>query len=258
MLLQAEERVSDPIEGRYQRIPGPAMGRDVHLWTFGWWGAPVLVFPTAGGMAHEWKHNGVVEALAPLLRAGRLKLYCPESNISQTWMNESSTIEERIERHSRYERFILETMVPYIRRDCNLPDARILTAGCSMGAMYASTFALKHPETFYQALCMSGRYRLSTFTDGAPHLDLYYNDPLAFVPNLHGAELERVRRLTRVTLVVGLGPWEGGCLPETLEFAEALAERDIPVHRDVWGPDAAHSWAWWGAQAAFHLSRLLP
>ena len=253
-----EDTVDDPVEGQYQRIPSPAMGRDVHLWTFGWWGAPVLVFPTAGGMAHEWKHNGVIEALAPLLRAGRFKLYCPESNVSQTWMHPDATAEERIERHNRYERFILDTMVPFIREDCNLPRARILTAGCSMGAMYASTFALKHPEVFHQALCLSGRYRLSTFTEDAPHLDLYYNDPLAFVPNLHGVELERVRRLTRLTLVVGLGPWEGGCIPETVEFARALAEKEIPVHRDIWGPQVAHSWSWWGVQAAHHLDRLVP
>ena len=71
-----EDTVDDPVEGQYQRIPSPAMGRDVHLWTFGWWGAPVLVFPTAGGMAHEWKHNGVVEALANCTRVRFMEVSC--------------------------------------------------------------------------------------------------------------------------------------------------------------------------------------
>jgi esterase/lipase superfamily enzyme len=35
-------------------LPSPAFGRDIHLWQYGWYGEPVIVFPTAAGFAHEW------------------------------------------------------------------------------------------------------------------------------------------------------------------------------------------------------------
>jgi esterase/lipase superfamily enzyme len=60
------------------------------------------------------------------------------------------------------------------------------------------------------ALCLSGRYRGTSFSPGASSDELDFNDPLAFVPNLEGAALERVRQQTHLTLVVGRGPFEGG------------------------------------------------
>jgi esterase/lipase superfamily enzyme len=74
-----------------------------------------------------------------------------------------------------------------------------------MGALYSALFALKHPETFRRAVCLSGRYRASTFGHGQSSDALYFNDPLAFVPNLSGVALARVRLQTHLTLVVGRG-----------------------------------------------------
>ena len=54
---------------------------------------------------------------------------------------------------------------------------------------------------------------------GASNDAAYYNDPLAFVPNLHGAALERVRKQVHITVVVGRGQHEEGCIPETVEFS---------------------------------------
>ena len=38
-------------------------------------GRPVLVFPTAGGDAEEVERMGLVDACAPLMADGRIKLY---------------------------------------------------------------------------------------------------------------------------------------------------------------------------------------
>lgn len=238
---------------RYQRFPSRHLDRRVHMWTFGWWGQPVLVFPTAAGMAHEWQASGAVEALWPLLAAGRIKLYCPESNAVETWMDFQDSPTRRIRRHQAYERFIMEELVPWIRQDCHSPDLRLCAAGASLGALYAANFALKQPETFAWSLCLSGRYRVDRFFDGQDDVDIYYNHPMAYVPNLHGAALERVRRQTSLTLVVGTGPFEGGCIEETQAMADQLAARGIPHQRDIWGKDVAHHWSWWTKQLVHHL-----
>ncbi len=244
------------MSARHLLLDSPALGRRTHVWAFGDVGHPVIVFPSNAGVAHEWQQSGMVDALAPYLAAGRIKLYCPESNVSRTFSGEGP-LHTRMEQHAAYERFILDTLVPFIRADCHDPHARVVATGCSMGALYASLFALKFPETVRGALCLSGRYRGTMFADGEYSEDLYFNDPLAFVPNLDGAALERVRRHTQLVLVVGRGPHEGGCLPETVELGNWLRRKGVPNHLGVWGHDSAHTYAWWQRQVRHYLPQLV-
>ena len=239
---------------RYQRLPSRHLGRSVHLWQYGHYGPPVIAFPTAGGYAHEWQQQGMVEALAPLLRAGRLKLYQPETNIARTWNGDGSAA-DRLARHQAYLSFVTDELVPHIEADCRTPGIRIALAGASMGALYAADLALKHPERFRRALCLSGRYDTAAFLDGHDGLDAYYSTPLSYVWNLSGAHLERARRHTHLTLVVGRGAFEGRCLPETVALGRACAHARIPHHLDLWGHDVSHTWGWWHRQARHHLAR---
>lgn len=243
------------MQGRHEMLPSAAMGRRVHVWAYGSWGAPLIVFPTAAGFAHEWDRQGMVDALAPLLLGGKLKLYCPESNVSEAWTDKSSDPAWRIQRHLAYERFVLEELVPWVRADCRSSEIRIATAGASLGALYAANFALKQPEIFHYALCLSGRYEATHFTGGFNNLDVYFNNPIAYVPQLEGEALDRVRARTHLSLVCGQGAWEEGCIEETHRLADLLAAKGISHQRDIWGHDVSHEWIWWRRQSLFHLSR---
>ncbi len=240
---------------RHDLLGSAAMGRPMHVWSFGHWGMPILVFPSAAGFAHEWDHHGMVAALAPLIDGGKIKLYCPESNVSESWTDKHTHPAVRAQRHMAYEAFILSELVPGIRHDCRSPDIPIATAGTSLGAYYAANFALKQPETFRWALCMSGRYEITGFTGGFQNPDVYFNNPLAYVSNLEGEHLARVRSNTHLTLVCGQGPWEEGCIQETHALADVLAAKGIPHERDIWGHDVSHEWVWWRRQAVHHLGR---
>ena len=198
----------------------------------------------------------MIEALSPLLAAGRVKIYCPETNVSRSFSG-SGSVAQRMAHHQAYERFVLDTLVPFIREDCRMPQARMVATGCSVGALYSSIFVLKHPETFERALCLSGRYRTSAFFDGASSHDVYLNDPLAFVPNLRGGALERVRRQAHLTVVVGRGPFEEGCIPETAELGAVLERKGIPHHLAFWGTDSSHTYPWWQKQALHYLRQIL-
>ena len=239
----------------HEMIESAAMGRKVHVWNFGHWGAPLVIFPTAAGFAHEWERQGMLEALAPLIYGGKLKLYCPESNVSEAWTNKEADPRWRIQRHLAYERFVLEDLVPAVRADCQQEDIRIATSGASLGAFYAANFALKYPEIFHYALCMSGRYDATNFTGGYSNLDIYFNNPMAYVSNLNGEDLEKIKGQTHLTLVCGQGKWEEGCIEETHRFGDLLASKEISCHKDIWGHDVSHDWIWWQRQALFHFNK---
>lgn len=235
-------------------LPGGAMGRNVHLWAHGWWGQPVIAFPSAAGFAHEWQKEGMVEVLRPWIDAGKIKLYCPESNVSEAWTREGNPA-WRIGRHVAYESFVKNELLAFIREDCHLPVVTPIVMGCSLGGLYAALMTLKHPSLFPRSLSMSGRYQVGHFTEGLQTEDVYFNNPLAFVPNLAGAALEQARS-GKLTLVCGQGPFEEGCIEETISLAAHLKAKGIPHERDIWGKDSKHDWDWWRKQLQVHAPRL--
>ncbi len=198
----------------------------------------------------------MIDALSPLLAEGRVKIYCPETNVSKSFSGHGG-VEGRMAHHAAYERFLLHTLVPFIREDCRTPRVRMVATGCSVGALYASLSVLKHPETFARALCLSGRYRTSALFGGQSSHDVYMNDPLAFLPGLRGAALERVRTQAHLTVVVGRGPFEEGCIPETAELGATLGQKQIPHHLAFWGHDSSHTYPWWQKQALHYLRQIL-
>jgi esterase/lipase superfamily enzyme len=242
---------------RHLLLESPAMGRRVHLWCYGHFGPPVVVFPSAAGFAHEWDRHGMLDVLAPLIHGGAMKLYCPESNVSQVWTDKEDPIDVRMQRHATYEQFVTETLVPFIREDCRWPTAPMTGVGSSLGGTYAALFALKYPETFRQVLCMSGRYLTTALVGEANSAALYFNNPLAFVPGLHGEALQRIQRNTHLTLVCGRGMWEEGCIEETIALGNLLDRKEIPSVTDIWGRESRHDWDWWQKQVVVHLPRLL-
>jgi esterase/lipase superfamily enzyme len=242
---------------QHDRIPSHHLDRHVHLWRYGHYGPPLLVMPSAAGMAHEWEAGGMVGALADWLEEGRLKLYCSESNVAEAWTRRDGSPEWRIRQHMAFERYVVDELVPLIRRDCHSDSIRIAVTGTSMGAFFAANLALKYPSVFHYALCLSGRYDATRMTDGFSNEDVYFSNPMAFVPHMSGACLEAVRHNTHLTLVCGQGRWENGNIEDTRQFADILRNKGISHECDLWGHDVDHSWDWWRPQARHHLSRSL-
>ncbi len=236
-----------------ERVPSKALDTKVHLWRFGSYGAPLLVFPSAAGMAHEWEYNGLVGELSHLIEAGKLKLYCTESNVSEAWTNQGADPAWCIKRHRAFDRYVISELVPLIRADCRTPSIRIGVAGTSLGAYYSANFALRFPDLFPYALCLSGKYDARALTDGFDNEDVYLSNPMAYVPDFQGPHLDRVRRLTHLDLICGQGSWEGGNVASTKKFAGLLESKGISHKLDLWGRDVTHEWTWWNQQARQYL-----
>jgi esterase/lipase superfamily enzyme len=77
----------------------PAIGAAGEVIAYGHFGRPILVFPSEGGRAWDYETNGMVGAVAPLLEAGRIKLYCVDSFDGASWSAKHLPLEERARRH---------------------------------------------------------------------------------------------------------------------------------------------------------------
>jgi esterase/lipase superfamily enzyme len=240
-------------------VPAPRMGTDGHVVAYGHWGRPVLLFPCEAGGAYDPEQHGIIHALAPAIEAGRIKVYTVDANDGWSWSNRSIPTEERAERHESYFSWITNRVAPAIHGDSGGWQP-IVTAGTSMGAFHAVNAALRRADLFPRAVGMSGNYDPGSWHPWGPAGDaLYFNNPAAYVPNLHGDHLEWLRSHVSIQLVVGSGAFEEHptqALPSSRELAHALWDKGIPCDLDVWGTETPHDWPSWQRMAVKHLATL--
>jgi len=226
---------------------------------YGHYGRPLIAFPSQEGSTTDWEQRGMIDAIAPLLDDGRVKVYCVASFDSGSWHRHDASLEQRARLHGHYEHWITERVAPWIRNDCGgAPE--ILLAGCSFGAYHAANFALKRADLFPLAICMSGVYDVSVVGGGWERGEAaYFNNPLDYVAHLGGDHLEWLRSRVSLLIVCGQGQWEDttGALESTKAFAARLHGKGIRHELDLWGHDVAHDWPSWRAQLAHHLQRFV-
>jgi esterase/lipase superfamily enzyme len=238
-------------------LPAPSIGGVGSVMAYGHFGRPVLVFPSEMGRAWDYENNGMVGAVASLLDEGRVKLYCVDAWDSGSWSRRDLPMEGRAREHEKYERWIVEDVVPFIYADCSGPQD-VLVTGCSMGAYHAANFALKRADVFPLAICLSGNYDPSAWHGwGERGEAAYFNNPLDYVQHLGGDHLDWLRSRVSLLLVCGQGQWEDttGSLESTKRLAQLLADKGVPHQLDLWGYDVPHDWPSWRRQIAYHLPR---
>ncbi len=216
-------------------------------------GQPVLLFPTAGGDAEECERFLMIKALEPLLSAGRIKLYSPDSVAGQVWFDRGQHPGHRMWMQHQYHEWIRHEVVPAIYTDCKTTDIPIWTAGASIGAFHAAAAVCRSPDVFHRALSMSGTYNLMRFIEvDTPTEPFRWVSPLYVVPKLQGAHLDQLR--TRfVQIVTGQGRWEDAS--ESWRLANTLGAKGVPNHVDLWGPEWHHDWVTWREMLPQYLDR---
>jgi len=217
--------------------------RDVTLVKWGTIGRPVLLFPTAGGDAEEVERFHLIDALAPLLDAGRIKIYSCDSVAGQALFAREGSPRHLMWLQNQFHYYVRHEVVPAIRADCKTPDLELWAAGASIGAFHAAAVVCRFPDVFTRALAMSGTYDLRRFYDSNDFSDEFWvSSPLHFVPSLAGRHLD-VLRTRFIQLSSGEGRAEA--LGESWAMANALGKQGIPNKVDSWGPDWHHDWVTW-------------
>ena len=241
---------------RYVELWSPAIGAAGGVLAYGHWGRPLLAFASQQGGCGQYEDFGMIDAIAWLIDAGRVKVYAVDSFDSASWYLQGLPLEERARRHGAFEDWILSQVVPWIRDDCG-GAAEIAATGCSFGAYHAANFVLKRADLFPLAICQSGVYDVSVVAGGERGDAVYFNNPMDYVANLGGDHLDWLRSRASLLLLCGEGPWEDstGARESTIRFAGLLASKGIRAELDVWGWDSAHDWPWWRRQLAHHLPR---
>lgn len=216
--------------------------QDVQVVRWGEVGTPVLLFPTAGGDAEEVERFLMMDALAHLLAAKRIKVYSCDSVAGRAWVAREGTDAHRARLQNQFHEFVYRELVPAIRMDCRDSDLEVIAAGASIGAYNALAVQCRYPDAFKAAICMSGTYDLQRFIDRERTADYYDASPLHFLRDLEGPQLERLRS-RYVLLASGEGRAED--ITESWRVAHLLGLKGIPNRVDPWGAEWHHDWPTW-------------
>ncbi len=230
------------------------LGDELDVVRWGHFGAPLLLFPTAGGDAEEVERFFLIKVLEPFIHDGRLKVYSVDSLNGRAWLT-SQNVAQCVRTHRQYDDFIRHELVPLVRADCHNETIEIMTSGASIGALNALISICRHPDVFSRAICMSGTYDVQKWLGGAWFDDFYHHSPLMFVPSLpEGPHLDRLR--SRM-IVIPTGQGKNEDPAESWKVAHALGGKGIPNRVDLWDESWIHDWVTWRAMLPKYVEEML-
>ncbi len=191
-----------------------------------------------------------------MIEAGQIKLFTVDSIDGESWANGGAHPADRAWRHQDYDRYIVEEVVHFMRGHCGDTKQKFMTTGVSMGAYHAANFFFRHPDIFDTVVALSGLYQLSLFIGDYMDDNVYFNVPLAYLPNLNDSWYLDQYRASHIIIAVGQGAWEDDMLADTLALRHILEQKNIPHWVDIWGSDVNHDWPWWHKMLPYFLSKL--
>jgi esterase/lipase superfamily enzyme len=183
-------------------------------------------------------------------------LFTVDSVDEQSWSNETIPPVERLKRHMDYERYILNEVVPFVRRHCNAPEEKPFLMGASMGGYHAVNFFFRRPDVFEGLLALSAMFQVRHFLGDYMDDQVYFHSPLHYLGNMSDDTYLEQYRKGRIIICVGRGQWDTPMLADAYALKNILDTRDVPAWFDVWGYDADHDWVWWRKQLPYFLNHI--
>lgn len=221
----------------------PNLQQEMPVAMYGHYGFSLLLLPTAAADFMEYDRFGLMDAIAPAVDAGKVKVFSINSINNQSWMNYEMEPHHKGIRHQQFNQYVFDEVVPNIKRQSS-PETPIIVCGASFGALHSMNLFLKRPDLIDGVIALSGVYDLTEYSRGHFNQDVYFNSPQHYVPNLTDHHiLEQIRRSQHIHIFSGSGPYEA---PDAARsFAHLLYSKGINYELDIWGHEWPHDWNTW-------------
>lgn len=242
-LIQAKPNL---VTENYYKWHSPSIGRDFNMLVFGDRGYPVILFPTSKGTYYENKDQGLIDSARWFLDNGMVKIYCPDSLDADSWYNKAVSPEVRVYNHNCYDKLIFNEIIPRAVHETG--SSQVATAGCSFGGYHAANFAFRHPERTAYMFSMSGAFDIRSQCDGYYSEEIYFNNPVDFLP------ADNNSLLWKMGIVLGVADSDI-CRTQNEEMSRILTSKNIQHWLDI-RPDSTHDWPVWKDMFPHYLSMI--
>ena len=230
----------------YHKWYSPTLNKDIEMLVFGHAGYPLVLFPTTMGRFFECKNMKLIESAKWFLEEGIVQIYCPDSINELSWYDKGIHPADRVKNHMWYDQFIMDEVVNPICQDRGIQKVAI--AGVSFGGYHAANFAFKHPERVSHMFSLSGSFDIKSFLDGYYDDNVFYNNPVDFLPGSNHPDLWNMK------IILGTSDWDI-CLEANQILAKILTDKNITFWFDErkW---AEHDWPIWREMFPHYLSQI--
>ncbi len=232
----------------------PSLNKYMEIVTYGHYGFPLLLFPTAAADFLEYERFLLIEAIAEHIDAGKVKVFSINSINAESWLNRQAHPKFKGIRQAQYNDYLTNEVVPYIWNSCQ-SRISIITCGASLGAYHAANQLFRRPDLYDGMIAMSGSYDIRGYYHDAGYYDenIYFNNPVDYLPQLNdGHDLPMLRQKQRIYIMTGQGSYENPDASRRL--SGLLAAKGIPHELDLWGFDMAHDWPTWRQMMRYYLA----
>lgn len=223
----------------YHQWFSPILNRKMELLVFGHAGARMIVFPTSQGRFFDYEDRGMIWALQDYIEQGNLQVYTVDSVDAESFYCSWAHPSGRIQRHVQYDQYITEEVVPFTQGHNANPF--LITHGCSFGAYHAINYGLRHADLVGRAIGLSGKYDIRNMLDDYYDENVYFNNPVDYVPNEHDAA--RLQLLQRLDIIIAIGDQDPH-YQNNRDLSNALWSKGIWHALRVWD-GWAHDWPYW-------------
>lgn len=233
---------------RQDKWRSPSLGKDMAIRIYGDGGTPVIGFPTRGQQSDQWENFGMTDAIAKQLNNGYNQLFCVDTVDKESLLNKNVNPAKRLMRHKQYQAYILEEVLPYVQKHNSIDY--LMLAGVDLGGYHAINLALKHPQKFDKVIGISGVYNIRSFFDDYYDDDIYYNNPIDFVPNINQQKL--LNSIMGIDFrLVSFN--DDNRRSHARKLAQIFHSKFIQHQLDVWDLDSDDEWDLWRQMLSTHI-----
>lgn len=226
--------------------------KEMPIVTYGYYGFALLLVPTAAADYMEYERFQLIDAIAPFIDSGKVKVFSINSINNDSWLNNEVHPKHKTYMHNQFNQYVYEEVVPFIRSNTG-SDTPIIICGASFGALHGMNLFLKRPDLINGVIAMSGVYDLTEYSKGYFDDDVYFNSPQHYLPNLADhTTLEQIRSSSHIHIFSGSGPHEDPNAGRS--FASLLYNKGINYELDIWGHEWPHDWNTWRAVLPHYLA----
>ncbi len=220
----------------------PSLHKEMPVAMYGHYGFALLLVPTAAADYLEYERFQMMDALAPLIDAGKMKVFSIDSINKESWLNNEMEPAHKAIRQNDFNSYVHNEVIPFIRNNTS-NETLIYICGASFGALHAMNLFLKRPDIINGVVSMSGVYDLTEYTKGFWDEQVYFNSPIHYIPNLTDASyLDKINASHHIHIYTGGGAYEDPAANR--RFSQVLWDKGIWHDLAIWENDQ-HEWPTW-------------
>ena len=243
---------------QYEEISwfSPHVNREMKIRIYGHYGIPFICFPCQDKDSSDWANNGMIDHLSDYIESGKIKLFCVDTNDSDTVSSTSWDRERATYLFDQYHQYIVEEVLPYVcfKQGGNCEPYLI---GCSMGGSYAAINFFRRPDLFAGFVGLSGNYDMSYFFNDCFNSYVYNNSPVHFLDGMPEDHPWIEKYNTRGMVVcIGSGSYEHLVSYSNTWLQEVTNRKHINVWYNFWDDLSIHDWSSWKYEARYFISTL--